>query len=225
LPEREQFIEHGYSYQRAELADRRQKFMEKVQAGKRHDPGELTRIKNQQRSLQMCQRAALAVLHREPELIIPGKVTFLAHAIVVPTSDPEVRQRYDADIEAIAVRVVRVYEEARGAQVRDVSHTQLAQAAGLDAWPGFDLLSRQPSGEEICIEVKGRAGIGSVELTENEYIRACNLRKRYWLYVVYECAKAAPRLWRIQDPFGKLIAHSQGKVTIGEGQIFASAEE
>src|SRR5262249_30830229 len=67
LPERERFIEHGYSYQRAELADRRQKFMEKVQAGKRYDPGELTRIKNQQRSLQMRQASALAVLRREAE--------------------------------------------------------------------------------------------------------------------------------------------------------------
>jgi len=225
LPERERFIEHGYSYQRAELADRRQKFMEKVQAGKRHDPGELARIKNLQRSLQMRQLAALTVLRREPELIVPGEVTFLAHALVVPTSDPEVRQRYDADIEAIAVRIARAYEEARGTQVRDVSNVQLAQAAGLDAWPGFDLLSRLPSGEEIGIEVKGRAGIGPVELTENEYIRACNLRERYWLYVVYECAKAAPRLWRIQDPFGKLIARSQSKVIIGEDQIFASAEE
>jgi SNF2 family DNA or RNA helicase len=225
LSERELFIEHGYSYQRAELADRRQKFMEKVQAGRRHDPGELTRIKNQQRSLQMRQIAALAVLRREPELIVPSKVTFLAHAIVVPTSDPEVRQRYDADIEAIAVRVARIYEEVRGAQVRDVSNSQLSQAAGLDAWPGFDLLSRLPSGEEIGIEVKGRAGIGPVELTENEYIRACNLRERYWLYVVYECVKAAPRLWRIQDPFGKLIVRSQNNVVIGEGQIFASAEE
>lgn len=224
LPERERFIEHGYSYQRAELADRRQKLMDKVQARKRHDPRELTRIKNQQRSLYARQSATLDMLRREPELIIPGEVTFLAHALVVPTSDPEVRQRYDADIEAIAVQVACVYEEASGAQVCDVSNKERALAVGLDAWPGFDLLSRLPSGEEICIEVKGRAGIGPIELTENEYIRACNLRERYWLYVVYECAKVAPRLWRIQDPFGKLVARSQNKVIIGEGQIFASAE-
>lgn len=100
-----------------------------------------------------------------------------------------------------------------------------ALAAGLEAWPGFDLLSRQPSGEELAIEVKGRAGIGDVELTENEYIRACNLRDRYWLYVVYECAKASPRLLRIQDPFGKLIMRARGSVIVGEGQIFAAAED
>jgi hypothetical protein len=58
----------------------------------------------------------------------------------------------------------------------------------------------------------------------NEYARACNLRDRYWLYVVYDCAKAAPRLLRIQDPFGKLIVRAKGNVIIGEGQIFAAAE-
>jgi len=47
---------------------------------------------------------------------------------------------------------------------------------------------------------------------------------RYWLYVVYDCAKAAPRLWRIQDPFGKLIVRAKGSVIVGEGAIFAAAE-
>ena len=99
-----------------------------------------------------------------------------------------------------------------------------ALAAGLEAWPGFDLLSRRASGEELAIEVKGRAGIGDVELTENEYIRACNLRDRYWLYVVFECAKASPRLLRVRDPFGKLVVRAKGSVIVGEGQIFAAAE-
>jgi len=63
-----------------------------------------------------------------------------------------------------------------------------------------------------------------VELTENEYIRACNLRDRYWLYVVFECAKDAPRLLRVRDPFGKLVVRKKGSVIVGEGQIFAAAE-
>ncbi len=63
-----------------------------------------------------------------------------------------------------------------------------------------------------------------MELTENEYIKACNLRDRYWLYVVFECAKSAPRLLRVQDPFGKLIVRAKGSVIVGEGQIFSAAE-
>ncbi len=224
LPEREAFLEHSFTYQAAELAQARARLTEKANAGDTRAKGELTRIKTRQRSLQQRKEGALAVLRREPDLIVPGEVTFLAHALVVPSSDPEDRKRYDADVEAIAMQWVRAYEEAKGAIMRDVSTAERAVAAGLEAWPGFDLLSRRTAGEELAIEVKGRAGIGDVELTENEYIRACNLRDRYWLYVVFECAKASPRLLRVQDPFGKLIVRAKGSVIVGEGQVFAAAE-
>ncbi len=86
------------------------------------------------------------------------------------------------------------------------------------------LLSLRPSGEERGIEVKGRAGVGDIEITENEWVKACNLRDRYWLYVVYECATAHPHLLRIPDPFGTLIVRAKGSVIIDEPEIFAAAE-
>ncbi len=224
LPSREAFLENGFTYQAAELAQARARLTDKANAGDSRAKGELTKIKARQRGLLAYKAEALTVLRREPELIAPGEVTFLAHALVVPSSDPEEKKRYDADVEAIAMQWVRSYEEALGATVHDVSTAEQALAAGLEAWPGFDLLSRRASGEELAIEVKGRAGIGDVELTENEYIRACNLRDRYWLYVVFECAKDAPRLLRVKDPFGKLVVRAKGSVIIGEGQIFAAAE-
>src|SRR6266571_3616835 len=224
LPDRERFIEHGFTYQAAELAQARARLTDKANAGDPRAKGELTKIKARQKSLQARKNDALAVLHREPELVAPGEVTFLAHALVVPSSDPEDQKRYDAGVEAIAMQWARAFEEAIGATVYDVSTAEQALAAGLEAWPGFDLRSRRPSGEELAIEVKGRASTGNVELTENEYIKACNLRDRYWLYVVFECAKASPRLLRVQDPFGKLIVRAKGSVIIGEGQIFAAAE-
>ena len=224
LPQRETFIEHGFAYQAAELAERRKKMTERANGGSARAKSELTRIKARQRDLQARKDEALSVLRREPELIGPGAITFLARALVVPSRDPEDQQRYDAAVEAIAMQVVRAYEEARGATVYDVSTAERALLAGLEAWPGFDLWSHRPGSEKLSIEVKGRAAIGDVELTENEYIRACNMRDRYWLYVVYDCAKAAPRLWRIQDPFGKLIMRAKGSVIVGEGAIFAAAE-
>jgi len=224
LSSRQAFIEHGFTYQSAELAQARSRLTEKVNAGDSRARGELTRIKNRQKGLQARKADALAVLQREPELITPGAITFLAHALVVPSSDPEERKRYDADVEAIAVQWARAFEESFGATVHDVSTAARAVEVGLNEWPGFDLLSRRLSGEELAIEVKGRAGIGDVELTENEYIKACNLRERYWLYVVFECAKASPRLLRIQDPFSKLVIRQKDSVIVGEGQIFAAAE-
>jgi len=37
------------------------------------------------------------------------------------------------------------------------------------------------------IEVKGRAAVGEVALTTNEYKTAERLKNDYWLYVVYDC--------------------------------------
>ena len=34
--------------------------------------------------------------------------------------------------------------------------------------------------ERRCIEVKGRANSGEIEVTDNEWARACNLRGDYW---------------------------------------------
>jgi len=49
------------------------------------------------------------------------------------------------------------------------------------------------------IKVKGRAGVGEVALSANEYKTAERLRNDFWLYVVYNCA-SAPQVHAIQDP-------------------------
>ena len=72
--------------------------------------------------------------------------------------------------------------------------------------------------------MKGRAGVGDVELTENEWAKACNQRDRYWLYVVFECASYQPRLLRICDPFGLLIGKTKGGIVINVKDIFEAAE-
>lgn len=223
LPEREDFVRKGYDYQDAELAAARARLTDKARTGDARAKGELTRVKERQRRLHSRREEALAVLRREPELVAPGEVTFLAHALIVPSSDPEDRKRHDAAVEAVAVRLSRAYEESKGAEVRDVSTPPLARAAGLVEHPGFDLLSLRPDGDELAIEVKGRAGIGDIELTENEWAKACNLRERYWLYVVFGCTSPQPRLLRVRDPFDKLIVRAKGGVVIEESEILEAA--
>jgi superfamily II DNA or RNA helicase len=224
LPGRLEFVSRGYEYQDAELAQARGKLREKAQAGEPRAKGELTRIKDRQKALAARRDDALAVLRREPELIGAGEVQFLAHALVVPTDDPEDRKRYDAEVEAIAVKVAWAFEEAAGAVVQDVSRPHLARAAGLDDNPGFDLLSHRANEGQRGIEVKGRARIGEVELSENEWVKACNQRDRYWLYVVFDCATSHPRLLRVRDPFGKLIAKQSGRVTIKSDHLWEASE-
>ena len=69
-----------------------------------------------------------------------------------------------------------------------------------------------------------RCQSGSIELTENGWSRACNLRDRYWPYVVYECGAPNPRLLRVQDPFYRLIATAKGGAIIVEEEIFGAGE-
>ena len=78
----------------------------------------------------------------------------------------------------------------------------------------------------MAIEVKGRRGYGGIELKDNEWASACNLRGKYWLYVVFDCATAHPRLVRVRDPFGKLLAKTRESTshTITESQILDAAE-
>lgn len=224
LPEREQFMRRGFDYQEAELAAARVKQSEKARSGNASAAKALKEVKDQQRSLAERRRVALATLRREPELITPGGVTFLAHALVVPSADPEDRKRHDAEVERIAMDLAAAFEEAAGATVRDVSTPQLARTAGLTDNPGFDLLAIYPGGERRAIEVKGRAGTGDVEVSSNEWARAANLREGYWLYAVYDCATPAPRLVRVRDPFGTLLAKAKGSVLVGAKQVLEAAQ-
>jgi len=121
------------------------------------------------------------------------------------------------------MELARAFEEAAGATVIDVSTPPLACAAELNDNPGFDLLAIYQRGERRAIEVKGRAGAGDVEVSGNEWARAANLRDGYWLYAVYDCATPAPRLIRVRDPFGTLLARSKGSVLISTKQVVEAA--
>ena len=49
------------------------------------------------------------------------------------------------------------------------------------------------------IEVKGRAGVGEIFLSANEYRAADRLKTDYWLYAAFNCA-GSPELHTIQNP-------------------------
>ena len=68
---------------------------------------------------------------------------------------------------------------------------------------GWDVTSLCNGQVARYIEVKGRAGVGGVALTPNEWIKAQRFGKDYWLYIVVNC-KTQPELHLIQDPAAKL---------------------
>ncbi len=150
------------------------------------------RLENRKRELDMERHATIA------------DISHLGRAVVVPHPErdtpgmaPMVR---DEEIEQRAVQVATKFEEARGWVVEDVQKDNR----------GFDLISRRPHTEDPktfvevrFIEVKGRAGVGEVFLSANEYRAAERLKKDYWLYAVFNCAKpgeAGPELNMVNDP-------------------------
>lgn len=224
VPERESFIRRGFDYQEAELAAARARHSEKARAGNRRAIEALEEVKRQQRQLSSRRENALAVLRREPELIEPGIISFIAHALVVPSSDPADVEQHEINVEMIAMKIAQVFEEAAGATVLDVHTPPLARVAGLPDNPGFDLLSIRPGNERRAIEVKGRGGLADVELYANEWAKACNLRQGYWLYAVYDCGTPSPRLFLVQDPFGNLLAKAKGSMMISAREILEAAK-
>src|SRR5262249_54271024 len=110
-----------------------------------------------------------------------------------PTLAPMVR---DEEIERIAVQFVIALLETEGWQVESVEKDNR----------GFDLIARKPHPEDPktaiavrFVEVKGRAGVGEVALSTNEYKTAERLKKDYWLYAGFKCA-SNPEAHAVQDP-------------------------
>ncbi len=138
-------------------------------------------------------------LKQERECVI-SDIQHIGCAWVLPhperTSPGVVSMVRDEEIERIAVNTVIAQEEAKGWQVESVENQNR----------GFDLISRKPHPEDpkTCIEVrfievKGRATVGEIALTTNEYKTADRLKKDYWLYVVFNCV-STPEIHPIQDP-------------------------
>jgi len=223
--ERENFLLRGFDFREAELAGARAAHAEKARAGNGRAIEALEEVKGQQKQLAGRRANALLVIKREAELIEPGPISFVAHALVAPSLDPKDVEEHELDVESTAMRVVWAFEEAAGAKLTDVHTPELARAAGLSDHPGFDLLSVRPGDNKRAIEVKGRAGMGDVEVLENEWAKACNMRDGYWLYAVFNCATPNPQLERVQDPFGSLLARVKGSVLISHAKIREAAVE
>ena len=205
----------GFDFQGGALAEKRSDLARRVRLGEEDLTAELEEVKMQQTLLDAEKAEALLYEQRRPDLVDVVKLDRIALAIVVPDPTPEAREAFDKDIEAIAMRIARNFEiDHYQARVFDVSSPYLAR--------GYDLESHRANGDKVVIEVKGRAGRGSVQLTDNEWPTAANVRDKYWLYVVADCA-TDPKLFRVQDPI-RLAFRTRQSFTINMGEVIREAE-
>ena len=143
------------------------------------------RRRQAQRLVESQRAAALAL--GAPEVVGVAAVVPVELAASWPDDRPR-HERSDA-VEEAAMAYAMAQEQERGWQVEDIH----------DEDRGYDLVSHSPTGQIRYVEVKGRAGVGDVELSQNEWLKAQQLGDDYWLYVISN-ALTAPDLQRIQNP-------------------------
>lgn len=153
-------------------------------------------------------------LERESTLTI-ATPRLLGMARVVPAPAAIAAMISDAEIERIGMEVAMQYERAQGWSPEDVSQENL----------GFDVRSTSPEGQKRYIEVKARAGVGPVALTQNEWFKAKRFGDDYYLYVVLNAA-SQPVLYRIQNPAETLKPEEQMEVRylVTEREITSKGE-
>ncbi|MGQ4810179.1 ATP-dependent RNA helicase DbpA [Candidatus Entotheonellaceae bacterium PAL068K] len=164
------------------------------------------RAREEARRNELSQRlkARLAEIEQERHLSEkPPEVVGVAVILPVPQAVARSVEGMESDpeVEKIAVAVGMQYEENQGRKPVSVEEDNC----------GWDVTSLQEGQVARYIEVKGRAGVGGVALTPNEWIKAQRFGKDYWLYVVVNC-KRNPELYLIQDPASKL--HPREEVSV-----------
>ena len=184
----------------------------------------LAKIRNEQRNIESHRRQRLAELDNESLLIELDDIAAVGTVLLVPPSLADEGMARDDAVEQAAMEWAERFEHLHGAQVIDVTTAEKAVAAGLNPHPGFDLISIRPDGERRAIEVKGRAKEGIVQLSANEWARAINERKGYFMYVVYNCASEAPNGHIVRDPAGCLFDPEIAAVRFDVQQIKNAAE-
>ena len=229
LPERLDWVARGCDHRAAELIARRQQVGRKARAGDARAAEDLAKVKEAQRQLGRRQGppAAAAPGRAVPRRRRSGSSS-LAHALVLPTADADERRRHDAQVEEIAMRIAQAARGGRRGRRHTTSPGPTSPAAPASAiGPASTCCRSVRPAPDAPSRSRGRARTGDIELSENEWAKACNLRGGYWLYAVYDCATPRPRLVRVRDPFGKLLVRSRelSAYSIPAAAVHAAAQE
>jgi hypothetical protein len=147
-------------------------------------------IRNKEEQKQHYEAASTDLkrnLERERNLTL-STPRFLGAVHVIPAAGAD-EMVTDPQVEQVGMDVTMQYERQQGWRPEDVSKENL----------GFDVRSTSPDGHKRYIEVKARAEMGPVALTQNEWFKAKRFQDEFYLYAVLNSSKA-PTLYRVQNP-------------------------
>lgn len=168
----------------------------------RRDAGEnvdiVIRIKeDKKRTYEENKKDLEENVRREQSLTMSTPV-FVGIICVKPRAKNGREMHNDASVEDAGMNTVIEFERNAGRNPEDVSKEKL----------GFDVRSIDENGDVRYIEVKARAGEGSIALTTNEWYQASQMGDSYYLYVVWN-AKSKSKPIVIRDPAANLNADSK----------------
>jgi len=134
------------------------------------------------------------LIEREQDLTM-NTPSFVGIVRVLPRTETGGDMYRDEGVERIGMEIVMKFERENEREPEDVSKENL----------GFDIRSRGKDGKVRYIEVKARADVGSVALTQNEWFKAQRLGNDYYLYVVWNAGKDPnTKPYIIQNPVANL---------------------
>lgn len=156
---------------------------------------------DQKRRYEKSREELVDTIEKEKNLTMSTPV-FLGIVRVKPIAYVEDAMQTDPEIERRGMEVVMKYERDAGRMPEDVSKENL----------GFDIRSKDSTGNFRYIEVKARAKVGAVALTQNEWFKAQRLGNDFYLYVVWNASSidASPRI--IQNPALNLTVQERVEV-------------
>lgn len=162
----------------------------------RKDKGEnvdlVIRNKNERKRKYEESKKELEALIQKEQSLTMSMPTFFGIIRVKPSITVKDEMTRDPAIEEAGMRITMEFERKVGRTPEDVAKENL----------GFDVRSVDEQGNFRYIEVKARAGVGSVALTTNEWFKAQHLGDDFYLYVI----------WNAEDPNAKpLIIRNPAK--------------
>jgi hypothetical protein len=161
---------------------------ERKERGEKNLEGKITQLKERRESYERALEELKDQIEKEKKLTY-GAPKLLGIFYVRPTYKKGLA---DEEVERIGMEIAMAYERSQGREPVDVSKENL----------GYDIRS-EGKGEVRYIEVKARSDESYVELTMNEYLKARQLKEKYWLYVVCN-AQTNPTLYIINNPAERL---------------------
>jgi SNF2 family DNA or RNA helicase len=172
---------------------------ELIELNERKERGENVDIvirnkEEQKRRYETSKKDLEELIEREQNLTMSNP-SFVGIVRVLPKAETEEAMYRDEEVERIGMKIVMQFERENEREPEDVSKGNR----------GFDIISREKDGSIRYIEVKARAGVGAVALTQNEWFKAQRLGNDYYLYVVWNAGKDLnTKPFIIQNPVANL---------------------